>query len=1069
MKSSMPPPARPPAAQQQARPSAGQPAPVHASQAQPSARFDSSLFPLNGTGAQRNVSIARLQARVAAFWFEEVLPGTASGADVNSLLDLVRNRDARYFEAAQAVFPTLRTLTTENHEPSFNSESNKITEHVHEATAALRPHPYQGMHTNPRIGNYVRASFRKVESTVNVLMAQSHPQRKEAIKRLVEDMHDVWDVALTGKQLSRRQPRVPPGTGQQGQASSEIPGSKSGLGGSGDSSDPGLSSGGHVPGRPGGVLGNHGFVIDPAAQAQSLTAPTETGARNGVNVCYQNTANVSLIYSLPFVHNLKRVVMKTEFTQTYKELLIHLRQREINKASDALQLVWKGIDELAVADGKVSKWDANQHAGTWRRGTLKQQDAAEYITAFLGRNDIFEDLIKQTFSHVRGTILHCQNCDTSRELKKEEELIVYLPAISEVKDLMLLYARQIYPWEDLEAASDGNLNKGCTTAKCEAKPKGTSHRSTSFIRADPKRRTESIMIYLNRFDHDYRGNAVKDTSRIKVPEGFFFLPGFAEIFYASSFLDHRGGISQRGFFTSGHWLAYGRRLLSGGILESFTEWNDDRRYENIPFEHVNTGDNAVIVLTRRPDPKVSLPLGPVQALREALAKCSPNAGSDCRRALEALEGDIKVAIESVLIDYATQSTLREQVKVWMDPFGHSQDGPELRSLPVEWYETNAAREARREFRALMELDNVNFDDFVQGYWGPVWAGIDESNSPRHIPELWQLWLATINESLNNGLSDAALRDLRARRAARRKRSSTTQPFTDAQTEGSQSQSQNQGPSQNQSQRSPTVGAASDSRSPSYSPTSFNRVFSPLGMPDNQRDQGLVTTRPVEEFRETVPGLLAGPRLWDGSTLDKARVTLMAPSGLRETLPGAVTGAELRRMQNARQEGPVVPARAGPRRPSEMETSTEFLASLPPLPSTPTPFTFQDPSYLSYPPGGGPRGSSLGSQDVSSVGRPPGNTQSPHGDVSERSQLLEQRLGAMRQDHGLEPSASPSRPLESPRVVSLRGTPRASSAQHTSPTLGMPTRTSGRAVSQPSATRRSGRSAQDSTGSPAPRR
>ncbi|KAK4903374.1 hypothetical protein LTR27_000305 [Elasticomyces elasticus] len=332
---------------------------------------------------------------------------------------------------------------------------------------------------------------------------------------------------------------------------------------------------------------------------------------------------------------------------------------------------------------------------------------------------------------------------------------------------------------------------------------------------------------------------------------------------------------------------------------------------------------------------------------------------------------------------------------------------------------------------------------------PLWIVQRADDNPRHIRELWGAWLTHINDFLTDALWKTAVEHLRARRKVR---SQLLQQAAQA------AQAAHGG-------RSQTFGRddAPTSQGQQNSLASFNRVFTPPGMTGNNERAGGQAPR-TETFADRVPGLFSGEGCQRPSR-DGPLSTWVStgPSGVRAPPPGAnaPAGAELRRMQRIQEV--VLPVRASP----SQQTSIGFPAS---MPSTQATITFGDSSPLSYPCGGRPRGSSLGSQDVSFIEHPPGytQTQTPRGDVTERSQLLQERLGSMKRGYGLEPSTSPSQsqPLESPRVVSLRGTPRDLSAQHTSPTANMPTRTHGRTTSQPSAASRFDPETEDSSGSPA---
>ncbi|KAK5704653.1 hypothetical protein LTR17_021700 [Elasticomyces elasticus] len=198
------------------------------------------------------------------------------------------------------------------------------------------------------------------------------------------------------------------------------------------------------------------------------------------------------------------------------------------------------------------------------------------------------------------------------------------------------------------------------------------------------------------FDHDvslaleqeYQWLPGKITNKIDIPKAFFFLPGILEILFVSAILDHIGGISRAGL-SSGHLKAFTRTFKSGHILSPFTEWDDARKRENVPFVEVNSGDNVIIECSRAADPRVSMPVQTVAALRAVIESCSPKRAPDSSRALQESKTGIIKAIESIFVDYVIQAQLNEQAQ------------------------EHAQIMAHREFTQLTEVSDASFDEFVR--------------------------------------------------------------------------------------------------------------------------------------------------------------------------------------------------------------------------------------------------------------------------------------------------------------------------------------------------------------------
>jgi len=101
--------------------------------------------------------------------------------------------DRRYVQYIAPACPPLRVLTSgPNSEPN-----NAAIDFILKNTTNIRSAPYQGVHTNARIVNYFRASFRKIEGVVNMVLAESDPRRRELFSNILDYLLQAYDLACT--------------------------------------------------------------------------------------------------------------------------------------------------------------------------------------------------------------------------------------------------------------------------------------------------------------------------------------------------------------------------------------------------------------------------------------------------------------------------------------------------------------------------------------------------------------------------------------------------------------------------------------------------------------------------------------------------------------------------------------------------------------------------------------------------------------------------------------------------------------------------------------------------------
>ncbi|KAK4889101.1 hypothetical protein LTR27_012069 [Elasticomyces elasticus] len=176
-----------------------------------------------------------------------------------------------------------------------------------------------------------------------------------------------------------------------------------------------------------------------------------------------------------------------------------------------------------------------------------------------------------------------KKCNASRNVKGRIENVVSLSTLGPTKDLPLMWCREFFSWEDI--AKDPDAGKFI-----EGSIGNTPHRASDSILAeaegDPGDTRDGVILRFKRWKAVNGITVGKDRSKITVPEGAFFLPGIPQILYASSFVDHLGGISPSRL-SSGHWRAFGRQQLPDGTLGTWQEWNDKLRRE-APYDKVNT-------------------------------------------------------------------------------------------------------------------------------------------------------------------------------------------------------------------------------------------------------------------------------------------------------------------------------------------------------------------------------------------------------------------------------------------------------------------------------------------------
>ncbi|KAK3622101.1 hypothetical protein LTR56_022402 [Elasticomyces elasticus] len=137
-----------------------------------------------------------------------------------------------------------------------------------------------------------------------------------------------------------------------------------------------------------------------------------------------------------------------------------------------------------------------------------------------------------------------------------------------------MWYREFFGWEDLEQdQKTGNYTESCQTPRCLAVCT-TSHRVSDIILAeaegDPEHMVDGIIPSVKRWITVKDITADKGRSKITAPENALFLPRIPQMLYASSFMDHLGGISAAGLL-SGDWRAFGQLQWPYGTIGTWRE------------------------------------------------------------------------------------------------------------------------------------------------------------------------------------------------------------------------------------------------------------------------------------------------------------------------------------------------------------------------------------------------------------------------------------------------------------------------------------------------------------------
>ncbi|KAK5697056.1 hypothetical protein LTR17_024050 [Elasticomyces elasticus] len=328
--------------------------------------------------------------------------------------------------------------------------------------------------------------------------------------------------------------------------------------------------------------------------------------------------------------------MTADLPRTLKTQLICLFDGRTVEARAALFKYWDHIGTLAKEDDLRTD-NRSRHAGNFQVQQQRQQDACEYIVAFVVRKEIFRELRRDTFGLRRGKLvwsgilskadrvqIFCKKCNASRNEKGQIENVVYLSTLGPVTGPPLTWCREFFSWEDLEPNSKtGKFIEGCQTPSCLATG-DTPHRVADSILAEaegkPEHTFDGVIISFKRWKTVSGITVGKHRSKITVLEGAFFLLGIPQILYASSFMDHLGGISPSGL-SSGHWLAFCRQQLSDGTLGTWQEWTGELRRE-ASYGKGNTGGNVAVIVSRMLERKTILPQNGVAKFRRLLTDCS---------------------------------------------------------------------------------------------------------------------------------------------------------------------------------------------------------------------------------------------------------------------------------------------------------------------------------------------------------------------------------------------------------------------------------------------------------------
>lgn len=156
-----------------------------------------------------------------------------------------------------------------------------------------------------------------------------------------------------------------------------------------------------------GGTGGSGDFIDSGAKKQRHDTNTATGFINGGNTCFQNALHAALAAdpNLPhaFSHAKKDGKLpKTSIFGILYALLDHThRGHDANKMiKPALLNYWKEIDTLARNEDPKSVANprarpAATSAAHWRQELHMQQDAGEYLSSFLVREDVLKDILRR--------------------------------------------------------------------------------------------------------------------------------------------------------------------------------------------------------------------------------------------------------------------------------------------------------------------------------------------------------------------------------------------------------------------------------------------------------------------------------------------------------------------------------------------------------------------------------------------------------------------------------------------------------------------------------------------------
>ncbi|KAK5683441.1 hypothetical protein LTS10_004973 [Elasticomyces elasticus] len=213
--------------------------------------------------------------------------------------------------------------------------------------------------------------------------------------------------------------------------------------------------------------------------------------------------------------------MTADLTPILKTQLICLFDDRAVEARTALFKDWDRMSDLANEDNLRAD-NSRRHAVNRQVQHPRQQEACEYLVAFLTRKGISWRLISETFGLRGGKIMFYEKCNASPNVKGQIENVGYLSTVTgPIKDFSLICHCELFGREDPEQdQKTGSYTESWQTPGCLGVCT-TPHRVSDGILAEaegePEHTTDGVIIGFKRWISVNGRTVDKDRSKITAP------------------------------------------------------------------------------------------------------------------------------------------------------------------------------------------------------------------------------------------------------------------------------------------------------------------------------------------------------------------------------------------------------------------------------------------------------------------------------------------------------------------------------------------------------------------------